>query len=206
MLKNFGNYERGKFMKKNIKGFTLIELVVVIAIIGVITSILIPSMLNYVKKARLKSANANAKTAYNAVAEYISDAEANQNKSMFEALYDFTDGNSHSGIDCSSRPNSDADAAVYDVLSTNGNTAGRVWVLGAGAGKKDSDGNYIGDIIINGEYTFAVQWANGTRESADVWGQYPNPISWSDYKNYIEKSTSYRPGWYRENWDPSAAA
>ena len=30
-------------------------------------------MLTYVKKARLKTANGNAKTAYNAVAEYVAD-------------------------------------------------------------------------------------------------------------------------------------
>ena len=47
--------------KSNKKGFTLVELVVVIAIIGILAAILVPTMMNYVKKARLKTANANAK-------------------------------------------------------------------------------------------------------------------------------------------------
>ena len=63
----------------NKKGFTLVELVVVIAIIGVLAAILVPSMMGYVKKSRLKTANGNAKTAYNAIAEYLAEEETQGN-------------------------------------------------------------------------------------------------------------------------------
>ena len=72
--------------KSNKKGFTLVELVVVIAIIGVLAAILVPTMMNYVKKARLKTANANAKLIFTTCNNTASDMIAD-NKSVTALNY-----------------------------------------------------------------------------------------------------------------------
>lgn len=50
-------------MKKSNKGFTLVELIIVIAVIGVLAAILIPTFSNVIDKANRKSAFSDAKNA-----------------------------------------------------------------------------------------------------------------------------------------------
>lgn len=51
--------------RKKLKGFTLVELIVVIAIIGVLASILVPNMMGYIRKSKYTKANSNARSIYN---------------------------------------------------------------------------------------------------------------------------------------------
>lgn len=52
--------------KRNVKGFTLTELIVVIAIIGILLGILMPSMMNYYRRSKIQTANSDAKMVFNA--------------------------------------------------------------------------------------------------------------------------------------------
>lgn len=61
---------------RKLKGFTLMEMIIVLAIMGVLIGILAPTMSTYYWKSRVKDANADAKMVYNAaqtaVQRYIS--------------------------------------------------------------------------------------------------------------------------------------
>ena len=62
-----------KTSNKNKKGFTLAELIMVIAILGVLGALLIPTMMSYVKKARIKAAIADARTVMTSIESSLVD-------------------------------------------------------------------------------------------------------------------------------------
>jgi type IV pilus assembly protein PilA len=53
-------------LKRKVKGFTLIELIVVMGILAVLAGVLVPNMINSIRKAKVNTANANAKAIFNA--------------------------------------------------------------------------------------------------------------------------------------------
>lgn len=64
----------GKIQRlKNKKGFTIVELLIVIAIIGVLAAILIPLMGDYLTKARVTSANASASAYKTQINSFLTD-------------------------------------------------------------------------------------------------------------------------------------
>lgn len=166
--------------KSNKKGFTLVELVVVIAIIGVLAAILVPSMMGYVKKSRLKTANSNAKTAYNSVATFVADEETKGSPITWTGVTvkvncvdgSVTAGSTTTGI--SSAQKSELGTVVKNCLSDNGKEAGRCLVSGT---------------TINGNTNaFYVQWRK--TDTDDMIGQYPNPVekvdspaTWGTFKS-----------------------
>jgi len=62
-----------KLRKNNQKGFTLIELMIVIAIIGILAAIAIPNFLAYRTKGQDSAAQSEAKNFYNAAMAYFAD-------------------------------------------------------------------------------------------------------------------------------------
>lgn len=158
-------------MKKKLKGFTLVELIVVIAIIGVLAAILVPSLSGYVKKSRLQAANSSAKTAYNAVATYVTDQEVAGTpvKTSEGGDFDATATSPAAGIH----------KVICDALSDNGSGAGHVNVKFISGSSDVADGIDF------------VQWSKaGSGDS--IIGQYPDGPATPDEK--VTWGTKYTPG------------
>lgn len=56
-----------KKRNQKVSGFTLLEMVVVVAIVAILTGIMVPTVKNYITRSRVGSANSNAKVLFNSI-------------------------------------------------------------------------------------------------------------------------------------------
>lgn len=77
-------------MKKNNKGFSLVELIVVVLIMGIIAVALAPQVMKWVGTSRTNSDANNAKTIKSAVQAALADAQS-QNYALAAVSFDWTE-------------------------------------------------------------------------------------------------------------------
>jgi prepilin-type N-terminal cleavage/methylation domain-containing protein len=136
--------KRGEHTVKNEKGFTLVELMIVVIIIGILTAVGVPLYMGYVRSAKVASAQAVIGTIVNAEKLY------NQKNGTFVDVADFTPATNALNIDV-------RDATQYWTVVVSGSTASKFTITATGVAATEYAGLVVKldyDAAANEVWTF----------------------------------------------------
>lgn len=143
------------------KGFTLIELIVVIAIIGVLAAILVPSMIGYVGQSKLSTANSNAKLAFTNSATYCTNCEvAGYTVASGTSTYDLASGSAGQNYSKDGSHLSDALVSLMGGSATSGQAT--VVISNVGVPERTAWAKTASDKYVGGYPVAATVDTNGT--------------------------------------------
>ena len=188
-------------MKTTKKGFTLIELIVVIAIIGVLAAILVPTMLGYVRKSKISSANSAASSVYKGINSALTELDEEGVDVGGLYILKWTGGSTNAW----SVSSDDTDLSTTSLYGSSGRFDKKVanffndvkkikygeaaikdggCIAFAGNTDKTYTGSYPGGIITTDSYSFYKDTAGVTKARKDAVavasGTKPNPADTAD--------------------------
>ena len=166
-------------MPYKIKGFTLVELIVVIAIISVLSSVLIPNIAAYARDSKKKEAIGNAEAIFRATQDWLTEQEID-NRKLFPST--------------SNQP-----STAYIRFDSTTATAGKGQIKSGGITGIDFDiQQYLGDMISKDGYWCAVINVEDYECLRTVWVQSNDSLvtgeniigfgTYTEYSDYVKEN------------------
>ncbi len=150
---------------KNRRGFTIIELLIVLAILGVLSALLIPMLFNYVTEARQSKANENARKIYQAALQY----QTAENENLQVLLSSVAD-------------------TEYSSVDLTGFTKNETVTKGILSYGEYKNPTFVFIAVIRDHNIVGIVYAD--KKDDQTFGGYPKKVT-EDYKNFADKADDF---------------